>query len=377
MHIDASHHGGNIQLFGVRDDTHLLKIRWDSRGQFRQWFSFRTTGSPGEVQRFSIVNASRCSYPKAWENYRVVASHDREHWFRVTTSYDGQALHFEHAPTAAVTWYAYFAPFDEHQHAQLLADACKHEGVQAEVVATTPDGRPVDLLKIGRYDEPSAPVLWVIARQHPGETMAEHWMQGFLDALLDDDHETSRMLRTEAAIYVVPNMNPDGSARGNLRTNANGVNLNREWSHPTEHDSPEVHGVRARMLSTGCHVFLDVHGDEELPYVFLSAAEGVPSFDDRLGHLQKVFSDAYLQASPDFQDVHGYKKDAPGQANLSIASNWAAEHFRTLAVTLEMPFSDNANAPDAEVGWSPARCRELGAAAINPLLAALKAVNEG
>ena len=29
------------------------------------------------------------------------------------------------------------------------------------------------------------PVVWVIARQHPGESMAEWWMEGFLGRLLD------------------------------------------------------------------------------------------------------------------------------------------------------------------------------------------------
>lgn len=35
-------------------------------------------------------------------------------------------------------------------------------------------------------------------------------------------------------------MNPDGSYRGHLRTNASGANLNREWKEPTLEKSPEV-----------------------------------------------------------------------------------------------------------------------------------------
>lgn len=38
----------------------------------------------------------------------------------------------------------------------------------------------------------------------------------------------------------VPNMNPDGTWRGHLRTNAVGANLNREWEKPTLERSPEV-----------------------------------------------------------------------------------------------------------------------------------------
>ena len=39
----------------------------------------------------------------------------------------------------------------------------------------------------------------------------------------------------------MPNVNPDGSIRGHLRTNATGANLNREWQDPTLERSPEVH----------------------------------------------------------------------------------------------------------------------------------------
>ena len=42
-------------------------------------------------------------------------------------------------------------------------------------------------------------------------------------------------------------MNPDGSWRGHLRTNASGANLNREWDHPSLEKSPEVYYVRNKM----------------------------------------------------------------------------------------------------------------------------------
>jgi hypothetical protein len=36
-----------------------------------------------------------------------------------------------------------------------------------------------------------------------------------------------------------------------------------------------------------------------------------------------------------------------------------------------MPFKDNANLPDASVGWNGERSRKLGAAILEPLLATL------
>lgn len=50
--------------------------------------------------------------------------------------------------------------------------------------------------------------------------MAEHWMEGFLGRLLDPSDALARKLRQLCSFYIVPNMNPDGSIRGHLRTNA-------------------------------------------------------------------------------------------------------------------------------------------------------------
>lgn len=47
-------------------------------------------------------------------------------------------------------------------------------------------------------------------------------MRGLLDALADDQNPVARALLSQAELYLVPNMNPDGTWRGHLRTNAAG-----------------------------------------------------------------------------------------------------------------------------------------------------------
>ena len=70
--------------------------------------------------------------------------------------------------------------------------------------------------------------------------MAEWWIEGFLRRLTDRDDAIARRLLREAEFFVVPNMNPDGSWRGHLRTNASGANLNRCWANASMQASPEV-----------------------------------------------------------------------------------------------------------------------------------------
>ena len=107
--------------------------------------------------------------------------------------------------------------------------------------------------------------------------------------------------------------------------------------------------------------FLDVHGDEELPYNFVAGCEGIPSYEPRHAQLESIFKDAYMAVSPDFQDQYGYPKNQPGKANLTLAASWLGEYFKTLSYTIEMPFKDNADLPNPLTGWSPERAAKLGA----------------
>jgi len=72
--------------------------------------------------------------------------------------------------------------------------------------------------------------------------------------------------------------------------------------------------------------------------------------------------------NPDLQDEFGYPKNEPGTANLMICSKNLGEEFHCLSQTLEMPFKQNNNIPDADFGWSPERSIKLGASLVATLL---------
>ena len=155
-------------------------------------------------------------------------------------------------------------------------------------------------------------------------------MEGLLDRLLNPADPIAAKVLMEATFYIIPNVNPDGSFRGHLRTNAGGANLNREWAPtgecraqmvccrgqhrsqsgpvsrvipalsltlsymlpgssltyavltagsymaPTLERSPEVYHVLHESIKIGCDFFLDVHGDEAIPHNFLTSMMGNP-----------------------------------------------------------------------------------------------------
>ena len=368
MFISTAFDSGNIEVINADSAENIrLRIREDNQSEFYQWFHFKLFAAIDVEHNMIIENAGGSAYPKGWENYQAMASYDREHWFRVPTSFDGEKLTITHTPEQETVFYAYFVPYSWDRHLDLLQWAQQSSWVEQTVLGTTLDGREMNMLIIGEPAEHKRNI-WITARQHPGETMAEWFVEGLLEHLLDEDEHISRQLLDNAVFYIVPNMNPDGSVRGHLRTNAIGVNLNREWAEPSLERSPEVFHVLNEMDAIGVDLHLDVHGDENLPYNFIAGAEGVPSYDDRMAQLEDNFRNAYLAATAEFQTEFGYEKEAPGQANLTVASSAVAERFKCLAFTIEMPFKDNDNLPEPYQQWNDVRSRKFGRDTLKAIL---------
>ena len=373
MHITANFDAGNIEVISLEDKKDIqLAIRPDIGGEFFQWFNFRITGQIGEQYVLNILNAGEAAFPGGWESYQAVASYDREYWFRLPTSYKDGKLTINVDMECETIQIAFFAPYSYERHQDLLAAVQMHPFVTLEHLGETLDKRDLTLVKISDGDsssDESKRNIWITARQHPGETMAEWLVEGLMYSLLDGDNATGKLLLDKANFYIVPNMNPDGSVRGHLRTNAVGTNLNRAWSNPSLEKSPEVFHVIKKMEATGVDLFYDIHGDEEIPFVFLAGSQGTPNYNDRLARLRDRFAEVLKLASADFQTEEGYDVDAPGTANMTLATHWVAERFDCLANTLEMPFIDNNNVPDVDTGWSPERSIKLGEASLVAMLA--------
>ena len=359
--IDSAFDSGNIQVERIAGPHEIvLTIGKDAHSDFYQWFHFRLSGAKDQRCIIRIIDLNNCAYPGGWPGYRACVSVDRQTWRRAPTSFDAKSangtLTIEVTPSVDQLWLAYFAPYSMERHHDLIARIAARPGVRADVLGHSLDGRAIDRLVLG--DGPKT--VWLYARQHPGESMAEWWMEGALERLADPHDPVARLLRQQATFHIVPNMNPDGSFRGHLRTNAAGVNLNREWNAPSAEKSPEVLCVLGAMDKAGCHLAMDVHGDEAIPQVFIAGFEGIPSITPKQLALLADYKARLARITPDFQTAKGYPVARPGTANLAMSTNQLAERFGCLAMTLEMPFKDNDDLPCAEFGWSPQRSMQLG-----------------
>jgi len=370
--IDAAFDSGNIDVLAIDGAKARLAIRKDRESEFFQWFHFRVIGAGGRMLELKITGLNAAAYPGGWTDYRAAVSEDREYWGRAETTFDkdedGGTLTIRHAPDAGTCWFAYFAPYSMERHHDVVTAAAACDGVAHRSLGRSIEGQPIDCLSLGE----GAKQVWLYARQHPGEAMAEWWMEGALDMLTDPADPHARRLRQLCRFHIVPNANPDGSCRGHLRSNAAGVNLNREWHEPSAEKSPEVLAIRDAMDQTGVHFAIDVHGDEAIPHVFLAGFDGIPSLSEQQSQGYARYRAILERRTPDFQTKRGYPAAPAGRANLTMSTNQLAERFGPshgcVSMTLEMPFKDNADLPDRAQGWSPERSKLLARECLAALL---------
>ncbi len=378
LSVSSAFEGGSIDVDAADDPQDVrLRLKPDDDEIDTHWFYFRLTGARDQDCKLTFVNSDRMArlagreeVPDCWTGYRPWVSDDGEAWRRTDGEYQNGIFSIRHRPARDTVHFAYYPPYRMAEHDRLIAFALADKRARLEVLGRTPDGWDLDMLQIGT---PAAgkPKCWIMGRQHPSETMASFFMEGFVRRLLDPADALARTLTEEAVFYVVPTMNPDGAVRGRTRTNARGMNLNRAWAEPDPHKAPEVVLVRDRMIAEGADFCLDAHGDEELPYVFLGGPLNVPSRTDRVADLFAAYTQAQHRANPDYRPEDPYPGGMPAEADLRMAWNWVGEEFGCLSVLLEQPFKDAGHAPDPQLGWSPARCTHFGATTLDALAAVL------
>lgn len=370
--VNSKFDGGSIDVVDITNPKDMVfKIRPDTNSHFAQWFYFQLNNVKDIDLNLSFIELKTTAYPDGWKDYNVCVSYDNQNWTRLETKFDGDTMTFSITPEFNTIYFAYFEPYSYQRHLQLIGEANLSEIVSHQVLGQTREGRNIDLLVVG--DQSKSNKIWVIARQHPGETMAEWFMEGFIHRIIDEQDSTIKTLLDDAVFYLVPNMNPDGAYNGNLRVNTSGSNLNREWMTPSIEKSPEVYYVREKMFETGITMFFDIHGDEALPYIFTAGCEDNPSFSKKQEELSNKFKKYYQIVNPDYQTKVGYERGHFSQERATVGTNWIGNQFDCLAFTLELPFKDNINLPDPVTNWDGRRSYLLGESLLTTINLVLKA----
>lgn len=261
MVVDADFPGGNVAAPRLVSSRYLQFAAAAHDSPRPLWFYFRVDGAPGPFLGCELLNAEACfGPPLGWRNARPVYSADGVQWHRADAGAYLPHLgrfRFQVPVTGRSTWIAYCYPYTLQDLHQLLArlpaesvtELCRSEG-----------GRSVPYVRLGNHEAPRVAV-WILARQHAGETPASWVGEGLLEWLAG----AGALEAGDVAFHMVPLVDVDGVEEGRFGKDQPPVDFNRDWGETPIR--PAVAAIcerlRCRAPSVPVKLVLDLHAPHQ------------------------------------------------------------------------------------------------------------------
>ena len=311
--ISTNFEGGSLGKIEAVSTTHFrcgVKGESDQDGHNRQanWYYFRVDNAQGKALTIDLVDL-----PGEY-NYRPNRgavtgdtipwySEDNQHWKQIESAEyqaDVPLLRLRLKTRSSQLWIAHVPPYTNQHLQRLLGEFKNHPNLRQQSIGKTVQGRELLLLTITDERVPAVEkkVIWLMFRQHSWEAGSSWAGDGAIRFLLSDA-PAAVILRQTVIVKIFPLCDPDGVARGGVRFNANGFDLNRNWDTVDEVKMPEIAAQRKAILNwvdSGQRVdmFLSLHNTETSEYL-----EGPPDTDGRHHRLlERLFK--FLSATPTF-----------------------------------------------------------------------------
>jgi tetratricopeptide (TPR) repeat protein len=284
--IQWNFEGGNLAKVEKIAETHFRchvsgETDQDKRNRQASWYYFRVDNVEGRE-----VTIDLAGLPGEY-NYQPnrgaitkdtipVFSFDRRTWRHLPEAdYDAAIprLRLRFTPESSPVWIAHVAPYTNTDLRLLIRSVARHPHFEKKAIGKSVQGRDLLLLTVTNPETPAASkrVVWLMFRQHAWEAGSSWAGDGALRFLLSDDPQAVKM-RDTAIFKILPLADPDGVARGGVRFNANGYDLNRNWDTATEKAMPEIAAQRKAVLEWvdgggRVDVFLTLHNTETAEYL--------------------------------------------------------------------------------------------------------------
>jgi Cytosolic carboxypeptidase N-terminal domain/Zinc carboxypeptidase len=282
--IHTDFEGGSLGRIEQVSATHFrlaVKGESDQDGRNRQanWYYFRVDGASSQPLTLDIVNLpGEYNYQPnkgaITKDTPPVISYDDTHWEHFTTvDYDAEEpkliLHIQ--PRGKRFWIAHCPLYTNQTLAKLRSDIKSHPDFREESIGRTARGRDLVLWTISHGDSKARKTIWLMFRQHSWESGSSWVGDAAVRTLVAPGAESSR-LRDQVIWKILPLCDPDGVARGGVRFNINGFDLNRNWDVLDPTRMPEITAQRNAIkdwLNTGNHVdlLLSLHNTETVEYL--------------------------------------------------------------------------------------------------------------
>lgn len=137
--------------------------------------------------------------------------------------------------------------------------------VNIKSAVETVGGNYINVVTIGtgKSSLKDSGVVWVLGRQHPGETTGSFMIEGIINYLVSlYSSRTALSSVLEGLIFkIVPMLNIDGVIHGNTRSELTGVDPNRMWKRTLKRLSPGVSAIKKLIAENKDNVrlVLDLH----------------------------------------------------------------------------------------------------------------------
>jgi hypothetical protein len=272
-----------------------VKGEKDQGGRNRQanWYMFRVDGAqPGVELTFDMADLPgeynfKPNPGAVTADTPPVISYDQRTWRHLSTfEYDREEpkLRLKVVPERPRFWIAHVPPYTNADLARLRQRIGRNAAFREERIGKTPQGRDLVLWTIG---EPhAARTVWLMFRQHSWEGGSSWVGEGAVLELLKDPG-----LRRGITWKILPMCDPDGVARGGVRFNQFGYDLNRNWDASDAVKTPEIHAQREairKWLEAGNKIdlFFSLHNTETSEYL-----EGPPHREPHAALAERLFGE--------------------------------------------------------------------------------------
>ena len=208
----------------------------------------------------------------------------------------------------------------------------RFKGLSWEIIGNSEEGRSLFAVQT----EPGAPnYLLLIGRQHPPEVPGALMFAGFAEALLADRARACAdpgsapcSFYGQHNLVLIPNLNPDGVARGHWRHNMRGADLNRDWGRFEQAETRAVRELVDELEENGraIAVMLDFHATWRNVFYVPTPEDATrpPAFASRWLRLARASGSAYpFETAP------------RPSGETEIAKNYFYRRFGIPAITVE------------------------------------------
>ncbi|MGC9318839.1 MAG: M14 family zinc carboxypeptidase, partial [Armatimonadota bacterium] len=261
-------HSGNGAIISIARQTQSWEVVFASEPRTSPqplWFHIEVTDLRGAPVVFAWENADlTLGNRNELHLLRPVLRADGGSWRRsegveVVALPDGRRqVRFEHPGGAESVAAAFCYPYGPPELEAALADV--GDAWSASPIGITGEGRTLMRLRLAGREQTPRPGLYLLARQHAGETPGSWVLDGILRLLAGESDEAAA-IREQLECWAVPFVDLDGVANGDYGKDALPWDFNRAWEPLPMR--PEVQALQRDLLRfaerTEPRLLLDLH----------------------------------------------------------------------------------------------------------------------